>query len=969
MIDQKLNEMGWTGTGLRFGAALLDPAAILASIATEGTAAPVIYSAKAGKLGRFLRAGTAGAAVNAGIEGYLVSQNPLQEWENVGFAAAAGFVLGGAVGAFGRTYDDIALSGAFEKALSAAEEVEAPLAARAAITGVPDGSVGAARVQPDVDLTAAEQVALDNYDAPKSAMGKARIDRVGILKQSDNGITRQVAGLLAEDGVGNANGTINVRSASEQTAREMRVRMARFYNVYNDEWNAWAKEQGLSWYQRGPASRAKFNNAVGSAVRRELDAGLDPHIQKVAATVKAEMKSLLEFGREKNIRGFNDIKDNYNYLTRKHRVEALDDLIERVGQGNVNQLMAKSLLSADEKWRVRNAGRAMATEALDYEDALNIGAAYVKSIRSRKYGHFDMNQALSGLDTEVLQEMLLDAGMGADEVARISDKVRFTRDTGEEGRMASAKMRLDLDETTTFDLRNADGTTSTIRIEDFLENDVEQLFTNYARSVLGAGFIEEALSHFKVAGKNGDMPQHAPSWETVKGYIAENSKLSQSAQATEFRRLDNLYKSVKGIAVEPPSNSREALRFLRDYNFIRIGGQLGVAQLAEIGNVLGQGGMKNMLQHMPALRGVFKGMRKGEFKDELFNEIEAVWGFGTDLTRHSPSVKMDDAHGSTFEGRNHSASKLQKADYALQQGKKVTSVASGMAHVNMVLQRMNSRVLVQRFMDNANGGRKINTKRLRVMGISDEMIERINGQLKAHVKEAQGLLGKKVAKINIDQWDDLDAKNTFINGVDRWAKKSVQENDIGNMPDFMSYEMYKTIAQFRSFMLAAYTKQLLSGLHHRDWETFSSYATSMLFGSLFYAAQQAVNAQGRADKGEWLEKRLAPEEIAKAGFQRAAFSSFIPMGVDEVVGFGGLDPVFSYRSRGLASGILGNPTYDLIVNLRKGASGVTSSILRSDYDFSQQDYRALTSTLFFQNAFVVRNVLNTIGGELPRFSH
>ncbi|MCG6110893.1 MAG: hypothetical protein MEQ74_01725 [Paracoccus sp.] len=96
-----------------------------------------------------------------------------------------------------------------------------------------------------------------------------------------------------------------------------------------------------------------------------------------------------------------------------------------------------------------------------------------------------------------------------------------------------------------------------------------------------------------------------------------------------------------------------------------------------------------------------------------------------------------------------------------------------------------------------------------------------------------------------------------------------QENDPGNMPAFMITVLWKSVFQFRSFMLASYSKQLLSGIHHRDSETLSAFSTSMFFTTLFYAGQTVVNAQGRADKEEFLEKRVSPESLAKASFQRA----------------------------------------------------------------------------------------------------
>ncbi|ODT57791.1 MULTISPECIES: hypothetical protein [Paracoccus] len=185
----------------------------------------------------------------------------------------------------------------------------------------------------------------------------------------------------------------------------------------------------------------------------------------------------------------------------------------------------------------------------------------------------------------------------------------------------------------------------------------------------------------------------------------------------------------------------------------------------------------------------------------------------------------------------------------------------------------------------------------------------------------------------------------------------------------MTKELWKSVFQFRSFMLAFYSKQLLSGIHHRDWETFSAFSTSMFFGALFYAGQTVVNAQGRADKKEFLEKRLSPESLAKASFQRAGFSSLIPLGVDTIAGVAGFGPVFDFRSTDLASGIGGNPTWDLMQGVQKGARAGVAPITGADYEFSHQDFRAITSTLLFQNAFVIRNALGAIGADLPRYSN
>ncbi|WP_199258670.1 hypothetical protein, partial [Paracoccus binzhouensis] len=171
------------------------------------------------------------------------------------------------------------------------------------------------------------------------------------------------------------------------------------------------------------------------------------------------------------------------------------------------------------------------------------------------------------------------------------------------------------------------------------------------------------------------------------------------------------------------------------------------------------------------------------------------------------------------------------------------------------------------------------------------------------------------------------------------------------------------------FVNTTYTKQLLAGIHHRDWETFSAFMSQMLFGGLFYAAQQVVNSFGMADRDEYLEKRLAPDAIARASFQRAGFSSILPPVIDTAAQVGDYRPVFDFRTSDMSGAIWGNPTADLLNNARHGLRALIAPAARDDYDFSQQDLCALTSLFMFQNAFVIRNGLAMAGAELPRFSN
>lgn len=977
-LDRKmqLGLAGWTGIGAQLGAAILDPVSIAATAATEGTLGPVLYGAKLGKLKRALAFGGIAAAENMAMDAYLISQDPVRGWDGLAYSAAGGFLLGGAVGAYRASPVDGEVTGWLQGWM---KKKDREAAAFDATPEVPDasvagGSMGAAQVPGEVNLSAAEQVVEGAQNAPFSArpLGLKRIDMVGDLKQSPLGVVRKWAGLVDEDGVGNADGSVNMISAQEKSARLIRTSQTRVYKVFNPAFKAWAKEEGYGvtrWFD--PSVRYKFSNEVGFAIRREIDATDNVHVRKAAAKIKEEYAQLLEYGKKQNIRGFQDIAANDLYLSRRHNIEAIDLMIREHGEQAVHALVAKALQRGNREWRNMHPSKAMGMEELSQGDATIMAKAYIKSIRDRKYGQFEMNQALSGHDMETLGRMLDDAGVSPDEAAKIADAVRFKRDAGDTGRITNAKHRLNLAEDTELDLFDPNtGKRSKITIEDMLVNDAEELFANYSASVYRAGQLEEAMSVFKVPDANGDMPAHAPSFETIKGYVAKEA-LDKGVSADDVkvvqRKMTTLYNAVKGVPQEEHISLHDHLRRLRSFNFIRVMGQVGVAQVAEFGQILGNGGVKAFIQNMPSFRNIIELARTGHISDDFLDECESIWGFGTDIIRHKSSVRLDDTSGGTFASRG-GATKGQRLDFALEQGKAITATVSGMSHINRMLQRMNGRVLVQRFVTNAAGGRKINMKRFKALGIDEAMADRINGQINKYVKTQPGFIGKTVKSINIEKWDDVAAKEAFIDGVGRWAKRSVQENNPGNMPYFMTKEMGKTIGQFRSFMLSAYTKQLLSGMHHRDWETGSAFLASMFFGGMAYVGQTYANSIGRPDREDFLNERLSASSIAKASFQRAGVSTFIPALVDSGhMAFTG-EAVFSYRSTDLASGLLGNPTVDLIDNAHRTFNGVVSSATRGDYEFSQQDWRTATSIVPWQNAFIIRNILASMGGSLPRYS-
>jgi hypothetical protein len=294
-----------------------------------------------------------------------------------------------------------------------------------------------------------------------------------------------------------------------------------------------------------------------------------------------------------------------------------------------------------------------------------------------------------------------------------------------------------------------------------------------------------------------------------------------------------------------------------------------------------------------------------------------------------------------------------------------------MAPINMVLQRMAGRAAVQRWMNDAvKGASSFSPSRLAGFGMTEDMAGRVRAQMLKHVKTEEGVLGRNIKRLNIEDWDDQEVAGAFINAIDRWSRKIIQENDIGQMSQWMTTDLGKTVVQFRSFMVAAWTKQALTGAHHKDMETFMMWSTSILFGGLSYVAQTHINAIGRDDADEYRAERLSSSAIGRSAFQRAGFATIVPPAVDTMAQAVGFEPVFAYgRSTGLASGALtGNPTTDLLDKVTRAGQGVIAAATRSDYDYSQQDARAATSVLPFQNAMIIRNAIAMVTQGLPDWS-
>ncbi len=120
-------------------------------------------------------------------------------------------------------------------------------------------------------------------------------------------------------------------------------------------------------------------------------------------------------------------------------------------------------------------------------------------------------------------------------------------------------------------------------------------------------------------------------------------------------------------------------------------------------------------------------------------------------------------------------------------------------------------------------------RRLKSFGLDEEMWPRVVNQIKKHTITVPSMFSRrrKLKAINMDAWDDIDARDALTYGIARWTRQSIQQNDVGNLNIHMTSTMGKVLTQFRAFMLVSHAKQFLHNIERRDFAAFSSMMWSL----------------------------------------------------------------------------------------------------------------------------------------------
>jgi hypothetical protein len=566
-----------------------------------------------------------------------------------------------------------------------------------------------------------------------------------------------------------------------------------------------------------------------------------------------------------------------------------------------------------------------------------------------------------------LRSALIDStNMSSDEATAFI--ARFQKEPGEGG-VARTKHRTLMDENFRGTMKDQDGAVHEVRLADMFENDSAKLFAMYNRQMSG----QLAMARLRIENPTWKInPESGPQylvdgvtkrseWDTLMKQVASVSdEIGHDVKARDkdLTRLNFIYDTITGQG--KPSN--QMLRLLRDYNFIRVMNQVGFAQIADAGMLVGQAGFRAAIEGMPSLRSLWRNAKTGQVNDELARELEYITQGGTDWMRSFAGNRFDD-HGENIL-TSSSGSLLDKAEGVLEKGKRAVNVMSFMAPVNTYLQRWAAKASLSRLINEASGATSANLKRLRAMGLTDEMSAKVQEALRTTVQyvDSDVRVGK-IKDLNMDAWKP-EVRNAFENALWRMSRRLVQENDLGQTNMFFSSDFGKMIFQFRAFMMGAWTKQFLYNFHMRDWETFVSLSASSALGAGVYIGQTYLQSIGRSDQQKFLDDRLSTKKIAEATFQRSGWTSWFPNGIDFGRTLMGYDPMFDTRASGTTASFFNAPSTDLLDKVTKGIGGVAETATQGS-PFTQPDARRLINVLPFQNFLPAMWTYNSFISNLP----
>jgi len=469
-----------------------------------------------------------------------------------------------------------------------------------------------------------------------------------------------------------------------------------------------------------------------------------------------------------------------------------------------------------------------------------LASKYLDRVNARALGGFDAPMGLHQTGaSEVIREALEDMQLSRPEIDALMRRHSA-------GAANHTKKRLDLDLNKAITAE--DGTTFTLL--DIFDTDMLGLLRGQSQRVSG----EVALARHGIYGKPG-----LALMKRAMGYGADGEK----AVKKEIEAFDQVSAEFMG---EPFGSVNKWVDRAVQFNSLSSLGGMGFNQLGEGINAAATVGVKNMLAQIPELgriRSEAKILgRGGKVDNGVLNSIETMAGseFGVDAYKMVFPLDNPDLYINSM-----GADTVHWFDKGLRSGLHLQGKLSLWRDIHSTQVRaVAEQIVLKTARAMREGSVDIN---LSDMGISKDVVERLRKDMHNIVKWENG----KVKEFDITKATDKEAAYELIQGIHRGSAQIIQGTFIGETGKYVHSSWLKAMTQFRTFSITAIDKQFNRQLANRGAIGMALVMMASVVATAPIQMARAYAASiGRADKDEFLAKRISPFELGKGSLNYIA---------------------------------------------------------------------------------------------------
>ena len=743
-----------------------------------------------------------------------------------------------------------------------------------------------------------------------------------------------VAKRLAYDLMESSMGLVrNNRSAAMLKEHYEKQLLGSFLPAYDDAWKLYAKERGLTWYDR--MFRKDIQNEFNELILMELNGrAYDPPgtIRDVHPAVKAaadahDKWSALDVaigkGRkgEFSIKGYENIDAYSGYTPQKWSSSKIETLIRA---GRKPKEIAKAIAEA---YRMMHPG-------MSPKDSMLWADAVVR--RARAIG--------TGADTNLigmlradgrgfLEDILKSNGIPQKDIDSLLDNL--TSAAAERGQKGYTKSRIDVDMRHTA----ANG----IRMLDLFETDLVTSVSRRARGTAGQAALARkgiTSSTDRAAIKAAILDEQlarGPSHSGARNVGEKINDLIDEDKHLTAKDIDDLFSYFDagpvGGGLSPIVSNIKRLTNLALLN------GLGLTQLGETGAMIASVGIERWWDHA----GAALKSAASDPKSALVQELKHMSVLVPEERLFRDDLNLDlNINGTT------QTELMMRMDRGLGMGQRVQGYISGFYAVRNIQQRIAVTSAADKIMTNMKGlADDLSNVRAEDIGLDPKTFAKIKKYVDNGTVEFKD---NALHKLNFDKWDPETVED-FAISLNRHVNQVVQKAMVGESNIlFASNGIAALFFHLKSFPMLALEKQTMRHLRIADQEALATFFYGLATAATAYTVRQAVYAN---------TQNLTPEKIAKGAIGYSNMTGWIPMWTDPVMGmFGFNDLRFNNYARGIDSNVFSTPAALSTLNRMANIPGAVINTVTGN--MTNNDVRALQTTPLIGNAYGIGAILNSM---------